>query len=613
MDKPACLTLARSVIPLLSLAALMLAPLPAPAQEGSVAETISAIVDRLRADAEPGKPIEVTHESIPSLVTDEERQVLATRYWYFDVNVPVVVSVMRHVEQAVVPFWLEGPGWRKTDLKVRNEEYEYEVWQKEFDAGRVGLGINGFDKHRPHYFVSVGPQDKAAKLQLTNLYPDKFPPTEMREGATIYHDWSELVLTEVPESLRGQILLSTIRGRAREAQLIGAFRETPFPSSENPDLIILTWSDDPKTTQTVQWRTAASVKEGVAQYRAAEQKDAPWTDVPAERQVIRDAFVSNDGDVHRFTATLRGLTPDTWYEYRVGTPGGAWSEPASFKTAPSDEDQPFTFLFLSDVHNRPHMEALFKQAAARFPGAVFATISGDLVGTGQYRDDWDQFLAYSSPVARQYPLVPAIGNHDTIDGLGADMYLSVFDLPKNGPKGIAPERAYSVRYGNTLVLVLDCTEPLEPQTPWIEEQLANTDATWKFVVFHFPPYSPDEDYPDIRAEWCTVFDKYHVDFVLAGHVHNYQRTHPIRNGEPMERPEQGTVYLITCSVPWRPQREKPEYAAFVGEWSKPTFVAFTIDGDRLEARAFDEEGNMHDEFTIVKQAEPALAGQEARR
>src|SRR5690606_15682295 len=169
------------------------------------------------------------------------------------------------------------------------------------------------------------------------------------------------------------------------------------------------------------------------------------------------------------------------------------------------------------------------------------------------------------------------------------------------------DRAYSVRYGNTLVLVLDCTEPLEPQTPWIEEQLANTDATWKFVVFHFPPYSPDEDYPDIRAEWCTVFDKYHVDFVLAGHVHNYQRTHPIRNGEPMERPEQGTVYLITCSVPWRPQREKPEYAAFVGEWSKPTFVALTIDGDRLEARAFDEEGNMHDEFTLVKQAEPALA------
>ncbi|MEZ4904972.1 MAG: hypothetical protein R2822_26070 [Spirosomataceae bacterium] len=51
----------------------------------------------------------------------------------------------------------------------------------------------------------------------------------MKVGAFTYHDWDDLTLSEVPVSLQGQILFSTIRGRAREAHLIGAFRQTSTP------------------------------------------------------------------------------------------------------------------------------------------------------------------------------------------------------------------------------------------------------------------------------------------------------------------------------------------------------------------------------------------------
>lgn len=125
---------------------------------------------------------------------------------------------MRDANQPELPFWLAATGLRKTDVPVANAEYQYEVWQKSFDAGRVGLGINGFIQHRPHYFVCVGPQAANALLELSQFIPAAQEPGEMREGAFICQDWTELVLTKVPDELKGQKLLPTFRGRARRAR-----------------------------------------------------------------------------------------------------------------------------------------------------------------------------------------------------------------------------------------------------------------------------------------------------------------------------------------------------------------------------------------------------------
>lgn len=50
--------------------------------------------------------------------------------------------------------------------------YSYDVWQKDFNAGLVELGINGFDKHLPVYFISVRPQDPANRLEINNVFPE---------------------------------------------------------------------------------------------------------------------------------------------------------------------------------------------------------------------------------------------------------------------------------------------------------------------------------------------------------------------------------------------------------------------------------------------------------
>jgi len=588
-----------SRITLLGVAALLVSV----AQGTSPIEsTVSAIAGRLTEAFTPEELRGLTEETLRPFVKPAELRSLASEYWRFDVNVPVVVSVMRDANQTALPFWLEGAGFAKADLVVRNEYTTYEVWQRAYDAGSVGLGINGFDKHRPHYFVSVGAQDPDARLELTNFVPEDQQVFEMGVGASIYHDWPELVLSEVPEALEGQALLPTIRGRAREAHLIGAFRETAFPSAADPDQVLLTWNGDPRTSMAVQWRTSPSTERGFVCYREADAAaDAPWSEVVASMRALDDPLIINERRVHRFTATLSGLKPGTAYAYRVGDPESERiSDAATFQTAPATPE-PFTFFFLSDTHNSPAAGALLDAVLARDPDAAFALISGDLVGTGQYRDDWDNFFAYGAPFMARRPVMPSIGNHDAIDGLGADLYLAHFELPENGPASLAPQRTYAFEYGNAIFLMMDVTEPIAAQTSWIDAQLEQTSAKWNFAVMHFPPYFPEDSEAAIREAWIPVLDRHHVDFALAGHVHTYMRSHPMRGGECVASPAEGTTYLITISLDdGGAMPPKPDYAAVMKKPGVALYVRFRIEEARVVLDALDRDGNVFDMYTVER-------------
>lgn len=578
------------------------------AQE-TVDEAVSAIVTRLYASYNEEQLQKLNQTAILNFLTPKERDVLATRYWTFDIDKPGVISILRDTAQKEIPFWLPEAGFHKTNMTVTNMEgWIYEVWQKRMPAGHVGLGINGFDKHRPHYLVAVGPAENGTIPEITNLVPSQFSIVDLAPGAMTYHDWDDLVLKDVPEPLRGNKLLTTIRGRAREAHLVEAFRRTPFPSSKQPDPVLLTWSDDPGVSQSIQWRTDTEVKDGVVRYRkrTTEQgrTESPWQVARAQYIVMEDRQLLNDRYVHWFSATLLGLEPDTEYDYEVGSEtADVWSEKATFRTAPASP-KPFTFVYFSDTHCSPDWGKLLHAAFERHPETAFYTISGDLVSTGLYRDDWDCLFAYSTDVFRQRPIMPAIGNHDNQDGLGCSMYLQLFTLPRNGPPSLEPERAYSFRYSNALFVVLDATADVSAQTEWLKNRLASSQEPWKFVIFHFPPYclEPDfdEDYADIRAKWGAQFDAYHVTMVLTGHVHDYVRTYPLKGGKVMSSPREGTTYVTSVAIPGRTRPfELPPHAAaaFVGE---ATYQVIQVDDSRVSYKAYDMSGAVRDEFIIER-------------
>ncbi len=567
---------------------------------GAVQEVMDGIVARLYAQESIEELRALDEAQVMAFITPEERATLATKYWCFDANVPVVVSILRDRAQKVVPFWMAEQGFQKSALEVCNAKYTYEVWQKTCPAGPVGLGINGFEKQRPNYVVTVGPANAGDKVTLSNFFPADQKLLELRVGGFMYLDWPDLLLTQVPKELEGQILLPSFRGRAREAHLVDdAFRLTAQPAGQVPDQVALTWAGDPKSTQAIQWRTDLSVDTGVARYRARGEKE--WKEAPARRCIIEDRMVANNPKLNHFTAELSGLTPGTVYEYTVGADREvARSAAATFTTAPA-EPKPFTFLWMSDTHNRPEVGPLLERAAKRWPDAAFLTVSGDNVGTGQYANDWDTLLGMWSGFVQTKPYIPGMGNHDAIDGLGPDLIMGLFDLPKNGPEGITPGCAFTLRYSNALLIMLDVTEGMEQQTKWLEDTLKNTDATWKFAVFHFPPFDPDGDEPEILKWWVPLFDQYHVDFALSGHVHHYLRSKPLRGGKVVDSPKDGTIYCVTVSIPGDMRRpQKPDYTEYTDFSPKAFCNAFTIDGNRCTMQAMGQDGKICDEVTVEK-------------
>ena len=184
-------------------------------QERSVAQVMDDVITRLYETESVDQYDSINDAFMLKFLSEDEKKVLATRYLYFTVDVPVTVSLMHHKEQTVIPFWMKDAGFVKTADVVKNQEgYEYEVWEKKYKAGKVELGINGFDKHSPVYFITVAPQNVKDDLHITNVYPSEFVINTMKVGAFTYHDWSDLLLTEMPDRLIGQRLFTTVRGRA---------------------------------------------------------------------------------------------------------------------------------------------------------------------------------------------------------------------------------------------------------------------------------------------------------------------------------------------------------------------------------------------------------------
>ena len=189
------------------------------------------------------------------------------------------------------------------------------------------------------------------------------------------------------------------------------------------------------------------------------------------------------------------------------------------------------FLYLGDAQTGlERWGRLLEGAVRRHPGMDFVVLAGDLVDRGNERTNWDHFFLRAAPVFDRLPVMPCVGNHEYLD-VGPRLYRAFFELPHNGPRGIDPDLAYSFEAGDACFAVLDSTlavwdpDAARRQAEWLDETLARTKARWKIAIFHHPVYPshPWRDMPALREHWVPVFDKHHVDLVLQGHDHAYQR------------------------------------------------------------------------------------------
>jgi len=567
----------------------------------SIHDTVVGVLERMQDSFTSQEMRALGQSDIVEFMTEEERHILGENYITFETSIPIVVSVMVDRNERRVPFWLEDRGFVESDDLVEVGGARFEVWERVFDAGLVGLGVSSLTGG-DHYFLAVRPRDAREweQLRITDIYPGQHRFARLEVGAQPYVDDNDAI-TLVPESMRGIWMIQTLSERERDAQVVGAFRETRDPATAAPDHVVLTWSEDPQTTQTIQWRTSTDVDTGVVAYGAAgddfDPDAATRVDAQTKRMVTR--MIVNDPVVHRHTATLRNLAPGTTYAYAVGDGAGNWRETAVFTTAPA-ETVPFTFIYMGDAQNGLDTwgELAHKSIRAQ-PDAAFYVMAGDLVDRGNDRDDWDHFFMNAEGIFDRKQMISVPGNHEYQGGAPA-MYLDMFALPDESPVG---ELNYSVRYSNAHFIMLDSNISPTRQNEWLENELKNSDATWKFVVYHHPAYSssPTRNNPQIRRYWTPLFDKYHVDVALQGHDHAYLRTYPMNNEAPIDSAKDGTVYIVSVSGTKYYDQGDFDYKAF-GMTNTSTYqvLDIRIDGDTLTYRAYDIEGELRDEFVIEK-------------
>lgn len=542
----------------------------------------------------------LTAQQLDKIIQKEEKEIFANEHWKFTVDQPALVSVMRHKGQETVPFWLEEKGFQKTAMSVSNENYEYEVWQKEFPPGDIHLGINGFDLHRVVYFVAIGAVEGNEMPKILSHFPDKWKVTRMEKGAYTYNDWDELVIEQLPEELEGHHLFTTIRGRAREAAILNAFRETPFPASFDADQIRLTWSGDPASTQSVQWRTDTSVSKMKLRYWDEANGNSGFSEIEADYELFTDKYIYNNPTVKNWEVDISELQPDTRYTYQIYNPENDKETAVySFRTAPKNS-QPFSFIYLGDTHNDEIVEPVLERALEEAPDASFWVHSGDHVNTGLFRDLWDKYFYSGRKVFPNLTYVPALGNHDSQDGLPPTLFTRLFKLPKNEVCGLTTGRNFSFSYSNTRFFIIDSTGDIDQIACWLEGELRQTEEKWKIVVTHFPPFTTDDSYPEIRKSWSTLFDQYHVDLVLSGHVHQYFRSYPICNEKAVSGTDKGTIYVSSVTVEPRQPEPVSGYYNEVYANRGGLFQVITVDENRLDFLSKRYDGTVVDRFTIEK-------------
>ena len=304
--------------------------------------------------------------------------------------------------------------------------------------------------------------------------------------------------------------------------------------------------------------------------------------------------------------SIAGLSPDTPYFYRLTAedPSGRTLDSGllTFRTLP-EAGRPLTFAVIGDTESRPAINfAISKLIWDHRPH--FMLNVGDLTDGGKEKQKYEW-------------------NHEYFVGMGALLgRVCTFPVPGNGEgdlywynrfhPGYGDAGFYSFVAGDAEFFMLDSNRaktdfaPGGRQHEWLRQKLAASRAKWKFVAHHHPTYTSDED--DYGNTWkgpsklgdegvrqiLPVYESMGVDAVFFGHLHTYERTHPILAGKADPA---GVLYVQAGGAgghleDFTPTRNWFSARTFRGHH----YVMITLWGDRLKLTAYDVHGRMIDVY-----------------
>lgn len=457
-------------------------------------------------------------------------------------------------------------------------------------------------------------------------------------------------------------------GEDFRARRVGPFLATPYlqlGGRPAPDALTVAWHADDVAAA---WAVEVQAPAG-----------SPWRPAgePSSRRVILDGV-----EPHRvYRSVVERLPPGAPFRYRVKLAGvAAFEAEGRAKAGPG---QPHRFVAFGDcAAGTPGQRRVAYQVSRARPD--FALITGDIVyfrgKVGEYRSKF--FPIYAAPGASPELGAPLLGstlfvgvpgNHDiALKEFDRDSdlmaYFLFWEQPLNGPARalggkLAPPTAgpparvrafkdaagpnyprmasYSFDYGDVHWTVLDSNPYVQWADPelraWVEADLrAAAGKPWRFVSFHHPGFHSSKAHaPEQQMRLLAdIFERQGVALVFSGHVHNYQRTRPLRfavrtyadghapepahpvagawtldeayDGTTRTRPD-GVIYLTTgaggaklydAEQADHPETWQPFTARFLAK--SHSFTQVDVAADAVRVQQVDDSGGVIDEFAVAR-------------
>jgi MYXO-CTERM domain-containing protein len=225
---------------------------------------------------------------------------------------------------------------------------------------------------------------------------------------------------------------------------------------------------------------------------------------------------------------LSGLQPSTRYRYDVHV--GAATYHGTFVTAPEDSSHaPFTFIAFGDNRSGAEAHARVVSAIAK-ESYDFLINTGDFVIMGGDEGAWQTFFNIEEPILESHCLFACIGNHELVEDRHAANYERYFG-PTEPAAPSAPLYG-SFRWGRARFFLLNAFENWSSgaERAWLDDELKRADTEpgidLRVAVMHHGPYSAGKHGGNkaiLAAHVDDLLVAHHVDLVLQGHDHMYER------------------------------------------------------------------------------------------
>jgi acid phosphatase type 7 len=435
------------------------------------------------------------------------------------------------------------------------------------------------------------------------------------------------------------------------------------------------------TSLDLMWHTTDADAEWLVEVKTSDKDGWKKMDAP----IMKKVAVAGVEPRRIYHTALMNLLSGKEFNYRVSK-----AKKVIFSSngkAPKTPDQPYRFVAFGDIGaGTANQKSAATQVFNSNPD--FVAITGDIVYERGLVSEYDTrfWPIYNAtkidsgfPMMKSTLFVGAPGNHDT-DTRDLDKYpeaLSYYyfwNQPLNGPVGVEGSAGlppvlgnetnkkaflaaaggnfpsmtnFSFDYGNAHWTIIDANPYMDwtdsTLVKWVSDDLEKAkDATWRFVMYHHPGFnSAREHYEQQHMRLLSpLFEKMKVDIVFNGHVHNYQRSYPIRfvtdkkgtllmggrdnksirgrvvngkwkldknfDGKTNTTP-QGVIYLITGAGGQElyntDQNNDPDtWQKFTDKFmsNEHSFTVADVDGKTLIIRQISAEGKEMDNFKIIK-------------